>query len=44
MFCMLPSINSFCLVFNSIYAILDFFGKFLALQKDSYSKNLDNCR
>ena len=39
----MKSINSFCLVFNSIYAILDFFGKFLALQKDSYSKNLNNC-
>ena len=23
---------------------LDFLGKFLALQKDSYSKNLNNCR
>ena len=37
-------LNTFCLVFDSIYAILDSLGKFLALQKDSYSKNLDNCR
>ena len=34
----MKSIILFVWYFNSIYALLDSLGKFLALQKDSYSK------